>query len=302
MRRLLVAGFIAVTGAQGALAADPSDLPILRGSFQDAPRAYRTNWQGLYVGGHVGYSIHDFDFSNTTVGLQQFLVRESIFADSVGDWQLLGTSNKRSTGFGGFAGYNAQYEDVVIGLEANYTHFNSAWGSSSAALSRVIANPVGANPPPNHSYEYNVTLSGDASARVNDLLTIRGRGGYMMGSFMPYAFGGLALGLIDLNRSAAVTISQFDLYNATVQVGVDIAGNPVLGQEARRDFLGSSTVSKTENQKNLLTFGFAVGAGFEYMLMSNIFMRAEYEYAQLTTAKDTIIQLNTGRLGIGAKF
>jgi hypothetical protein len=38
------------------------------------------------------------------------------------------------------------------------------------------------------------------------------------------------------------------------------------------------------------------------MLMSNIFMRAEYEYAQLTTAKDTIIQLNTGRLGIGAKF
>lgn len=301
MRRLLVAGFMVVAMAQGAQAADPADLPILRGSVYEAPRAYRTNWQGLYVGGHGAYSSHDFDFSRTTTGLQQFLVRESIFADSVSDWQLLGSSNKRSTGFGGFVGYNAQYEDVVIGVEANYTHFSSKWGSSSSALTRVIANPVGSSPPAGHSYEYTVTLSGDAAARVNDLVTLRGRGGYMMGSFMPYAFGGLAMAFVDINRSAAVTVSQFDLYNLTV-TGADAFGNPISTQVPRRDFLGTSVESKAESQKNLLTFGFALGFGFEYMLMSNIFVRAEYEYTQLSTGKDTTIQLNTGRVGVGAKF
>ena len=78
MRRLLlVAGFI-VVAAHAAHAADPSELPILRGSFHEAPKVYRTTWQGLYVGGHAGYSSHNFDFSNTTTGLQQFLVREFV--------------------------------------------------------------------------------------------------------------------------------------------------------------------------------------------------------------------------------
>jgi opacity protein-like surface antigen len=289
MRRLLlVAGFI-VVAAQAAHAADPSELPILRGSFHEAPKVYRTTWQGLYVGGHAGYSSHNFDFSNTTTGLQQFLVRESIFADSVGDWQLLGSSNVRSAGFGGFVGYNAQYEDVVIGLEANYTRFSSKFGDSSASLSRIIANPEGANPPSGHSYEFEATLAGNARARVHDLVTLRARGGYTMGSFMGYAFGGLAAALVDIDRAATITIDQFDLYT-------DIALVP------HRDLVGTSVASKAESQKNLLAFGYAVGLGFEYMLMSNIFMRAEWEYTNLPTAKDTTIQLNTGRVGIGAKF
>lgn len=301
MRRLLVAGFIVVTAVQTARAADPADMPILRGSFYEAPKVLRTNWNGVYAGAHFGYSSHDFDFSRTTIGLQEFLVRESIFADNVGQWQLLGTSNTRSSGFGGFIGYNAQYEDVVIGIEANYTHFASKWGSSSASLTRIISNPDGASPPPGHTYEYTVTLSGDAQAKVNDVATLRARGGYAMGSFMPYAFGGLAIGFVDIDRAAAVTISQYDVYDRTV-TGADALGNPVSFQIPTRDFIGVSTATKAESQKNLLTFGFTAGLGFEYLLMQNIFMRAEYEYTQLNTAKDTTIQLNTGRVGIGAKF
>ncbi len=81
MRRLLVAGFI-VVAAHGAHAADPADVPILRGSYYEAPKAYRSNWQGFYVGGHYGYSSHDFDFSNTTGALQTALLRDySVFAD-----------------------------------------------------------------------------------------------------------------------------------------------------------------------------------------------------------------------------
>jgi outer membrane immunogenic protein len=288
MRRLLVAGFIAVV-AHSAHAADPADVPILRGSYYEAPKTYRTNWQGVYVGGHYGYSSHDFDFSNTTTGLQRFLMRESVLAASVGEWQLLGSANQRSSGFGGFVGYNAQFEDAIIGVEANYTHFAGKRGSSTASLSRTVANPEGSSPPAGHSYEYDVTLIGNASARVNDLLTLRARGGYSMGSFMPYAFAGLAAAFVDIDRSASARVVSWDLYE-------DALGF------FRRDLLGDSTETKAESQKNLLTYGFTAGLGFEYLLMQNIFMRAEYEYVQLTTAKDTIIQLNTARVGLGAKF
>ena len=30
----------------------------------------------------------------------------------------------QSSGFGGFVGYNSQWDDVVIGVELNYTHGN----------------------------------------------------------------------------------------------------------------------------------------------------------------------------------
>jgi len=291
MRRLLLAGFIAIV-AQSAHAADPADLPVLRGAFREPTPApsYQTVWQGVYVGGQFGYSSHDFDFSNTTVGLQQYLVRSSIFADSIGKWQLLGSANQRNSGFGGFVGYNSQFENVVIGVEANYTRYsNSKWGTSTASLSRIISNPTGSNPPAGHTYEYTGTLTGDAAARVNDVATLRARGGYTMGSFMPYVFAGLAIGFVDINRQAKVTIDQVDIWTDSVSV-------------PHRDFLGRTVDSKSENQTNLLSFGFTAGLGLEYMVMSNIFVRAEWEYTQLTTAKDTIVQLNTGRAGIGYKF
>jgi outer membrane immunogenic protein len=301
MRRLLVAGFIAIV-AHGAQAADAPDVPILRGAVYEAPRSYRPNWQGFYVGAQAGYSDHGFDFSNTTTGLQQFLLRESVLAARVGEWQLLGGSNVRNAGFGGFVGYNAQFEDAVIGVEANYTRFGSKWGNSSASLSRIITNPEGSNPPAGHTYEYTVTLTGDAVARVNDLVTLRARGGYAMGSFMPYAFAGLAAAFVDINRSANVRVVTRDLYSVDVLQGVLANGVPVFTTENRRDVIGDSTESKAESKKNLLTFGFTAGLGFEYLITQNMFVRAEYEYTQLTTSKDTIVQLNTGRLGVGAKF
>src|SRR6187401_504267 len=99
MRRLLVAGFIAVVTAQGALAADMPDLPVLRGSVYEAPRTYRTIWQGFYVGGQAGYGASNMKFSDLNVA----------------GWPLLEGVSHRAASFGGFAGYNAQFEDVIVG-------------------------------------------------------------------------------------------------------------------------------------------------------------------------------------------
>src|SRR5262245_20508460 len=215
MRRWLLAAFVGV-GAQGA---DAADLPILRGSFQEPPPVYRTVWDGFYVGVHYGFSSHDFDFSKTTIAEQEFLIRQSIFADSVDQWLPLGTSNQRTSGFGGFAGYNFQFEDAIVGVEASYTHFGSKWGGASSALTRDVANPQGPTPPLGHTYDYTATMTADARARVNDLVTLPARGGYSMGSFMPYAFAGLAAGFVDIDSGAAVFLNRYDRWNENVTVG-----------------------------------------------------------------------------------
>lgn len=291
MRRFALAAMV-VAMAQGAYAAD---LPILRGSYVEPTFRSYTKWEGLYVGGHVGYSTHNFDFTKTTQGLQKSIMQNTVLESVIGDWTLMGTADVRATGFGGFVGYNWQWEDAVIGIEANYTHFSgqkNATSSGSIPGIRVV-NPPGSTPPPGHSDVYDISLSGTSSARVNDLISLRARGGWAFGSFMPYGFAGLTAGIIDINRSVAISYDYYDLYNVTVGT----ASIP------RYDLIASvSGRTRSENQKSLVTFGFNAGFGFEYLVMPNIFLRAEYEYTQLPLAKDTIIQLNTGRVGVGAKF
>lgn len=287
MRRLIVAAVLASVSV-AAEAADLADLPILRGPVSEGLSSSSVNWQGIYIGGHYGYSSQDFDFSKTAQGLQRALVRNSDLATVIPDWELLGTSNVRWQGFGGFAGYNWQFTDVIGGIEINYTRFTSKPTASTGSLTRLGVNPPDAAPPPGHTYTYDLTLTGNGEAKVNDLLNLRARGGWDAGIFMPYAFAGLAIASVDVKRSASITGLRHDNYFE--------------GSTSRDDVTSCCMASKAENQKNLLTFGFSAGLGTEILLTQNIFLRAEYEYVQLPVAKDTLMQLHTIRGGIGAKF
>ncbi len=103
MRRLLVAGFIAVATQSTAFAAD---LPILRGALHEpAPACCQTVWQGFYVGGQAGYGA-------SSMALYEF----SPVPTSNAIWPFLQDATHRATMFGAFGGYNAQYENVVLGL------------------------------------------------------------------------------------------------------------------------------------------------------------------------------------------
>ena len=162
MRRLLVAGFIAVATQSAAFAAD---LPILRGALHEpAPACCQTVWQGFYVGGQAGYGSSSMDALRVQSG-----------ADLERDMAV--PLGRRPTGpsmFGAFAGYNAQYENVVLGFEGNYMHGNVHRRRRPAVThlmdesGQYIPHPVG-------------------SMTVKDFGSIRVRGGYTMGSFMPYA-------------------------------------------------------------------------------------------------------------------
>ena len=178
MRRLVVAGIIAIA-AHGAEAADLPDMPILRGSFREAPVAYRTIWQGFYVGGQAGYGASNVDFGDFNSGLIERLTADPAVLQGLPfappPWPSLEPATHRNTMFGAFAGYNAQYENVVLGFEGNYMHgtFNgSAFGRNTRSLQ------IGAT-------LLNVSTESAASMRITDFGSLRVRGGYEMGSFFP---------------------------------------------------------------------------------------------------------------------
>src|SRR5882757_8565573 len=139
MRRFLLAAmmFGAVTGARAA------DMPdFLRGSLPASSTQTR-NWDGWYVGGQVGYTSANMDFSHATKSLTNFIERNSVLQDPISQWQTLSRNDAQSIGFGAFVGRNFQYEEIVFGVEANYNYMNKLASSSTDSLSRMIVNPTG---------------------------------------------------------------------------------------------------------------------------------------------------------------
>jgi len=140
MRRFLLAAtvFGAVSGAR---AADLSDLPILRGAFTEGLTTSKVNWQGFYIGGQAGYGSADENFNGSTANMAQALLSTTLIDASmqVSQWNLgLGKNSARSSAYGAFTGYNWQWEDVVLGLEASYL-LGSFGGSASASTESLIA-------------------------------------------------------------------------------------------------------------------------------------------------------------------
>jgi outer membrane immunogenic protein len=276
MRGFLLAAMMlgAVSGAQ---AADMPDLPILRGAFTDGLTTTRVNWQGVYVGGQAGYGSSDENFKGSTRTMMAALLADTLVesAMQVSQWNLgLGKASARTTGFGGFVGYNSQWDDVVVGLEASYLH-GAFGGSSTSSEARVSPAPLSDN------FFHDVTATSTAAISISDMATFRGRAAYAYGCFLPYMFGGFALGNADISRTVSVT-----------DVMIPGPGNL---QPGRTAFLTTS-----EAQHNHLIYGYSAGLGVDVNLIGGLFARAEWEYIRFTSSVDTSI--NTVRAGLGYKF
>jgi opacity protein-like surface antigen len=305
MRLMLLAAMMCGVAA-GAQAADLSDLPILRGAMTDGLSHSARNWDGWYVGGQIGYSSADMDFSHASRGMTNFILRNSVLQEPVSQWAVLSKNHAQATGFGGFVGRNFQWTDVVLGVEANYNYMNNFSSSSKDSLSLIIANPAGESAPAGHMHSYDTTLAASAALQIKDVMTFRGRAGWAAGDFLPYMFGGLAVGRVDVQRAVTVSYNKYDDYDTTVQtlVGFDPGGTPIFASSTvhHTDYLGSSSQSQAERRTNSFVAGWTAGLGLEYMLWGNIFMRGEWEYVRFVSVKDISFSANNLRFGIGYKF
>jgi opacity protein-like surface antigen len=297
MRGFLLAAVI-FGAASGAKAADMPDF--LRGSISAPAPTLNRNWDGWYVGGQVGYTSADIDLSHGPKSLTNFMLRNSVLQAPVSDWELLSKNHAQAAGFGAFVGRNYQWDDLVFGVEANYNYMNNLASSSTNSMSRLIVNPAGENPPAGHTHTYATTLSGSAALLIKDVVTFRGRAGWATGSFLPYVFGGLAVGRVDPSRTATLSYDKYDDYDVTTITVV--GGLPVSTTVHHTDYLGSSTTAQSERRPNSFVAGWTGGLGLEYCLWGNVFVRAEWEYIKFLKVKDMTFNTNTARLGVGYKF
>jgi outer membrane immunogenic protein len=280
MRRLVLTAvmFAAVSGAQ---AADMPDLPALRGAFTDGLSSSKTNWQGFYIGAQGGYGASDENFNGATSNMIGPLIDHNVIQDmGVAQWNLgLGKTTHQSSGWGAFAGYNSQWDDIVIGIEASYLH--GSFGGSTSASQGPLVGPL------SDGFYHAVQATSAASISISDMATFRGRAAYSFGSFLPYVFGGLALGNADISRGVTIEDHFAPTFNQAV---ASCATTPPF----------CATLASTQVQHNHLIYGYTGGLGVDVNLIGGLFLRAEYEYVRFTSAIDT--NINTVRAGLGYKF
>src|SRR5438105_1263267 len=193
MGRWVVAfAFIALTCPATAADFEPS---IFGSPYVPAPPTY-TRWSGFYAGGQAGFGTTKIDFSDVIA-----LGPSDPFLSPYGPasaWAQFGKTRANAASFGGFVGYNFQWDDVIIGIETNYNR-TSLYGSSSASrcyLADYLNTPcflaiqLGTNP----ATYYDTTIDTSAHFKITDYVTLRGRAGWAVESFLPYVTAGLAFG------------------------------------------------------------------------------------------------------------
>src|SRR5262245_34949781 len=107
-----------------------ADWP-LRGSL--APPTY-VRWDGAQVGVEVGWGTLRNDFGNSTAPLVAFILRntaaEAEFSPS--SWTTLPSGTTNGPVFGGYIGYNMQWDQLVLGVDFGYKYANISINANDA--------------------------------------------------------------------------------------------------------------------------------------------------------------------------
>lgn len=228
-------------------------------------------WRGFYLGGQIAYSSATADFSNSTQAPIAYSLRETQvenqFAPS--HWQVLGTASHGTTGFGGFIGYNAEftgpYANVVLGWEANYEHTSLSLVAPNSPIARIL--PTGDI----------VSITGSGTLNDLDFGTLRARAGVAIGNFLPYGFAGFATGNTNIAIAETTTLVQ-------------------------KTPPGTFVFTGTAGKNSEWLYGYTVGAGVDFAVSKNLFLRGEYEYVQFHSIDGVALDLNTVRAGAAFKF
>ncbi len=169
------------------------DFDALPGSQPFGAPRYM-DWRGFYIGGQFSYSDANANFSNATQAPIAYSLRETTLENEItpSNWPVLGSANHSAAGFGGFVGYNIQYDRLVVGFEANYDQASLSLAAPNSPISRIT-------PADSQGNNYLVNITGSGAVTNLDFGTLRARAGWALGNFLPYGFAGFALGRADVN-------------------------------------------------------------------------------------------------------
>jgi opacity protein-like surface antigen len=274
MRGVVLAAAVMLGSVASAQAADMPDF--LRGSL---PGGYSppVNWRGFYLGGQAAWANSTQNFSGST--MDRSLFPKVVAGNVVGEIPGLtapipfGLSSKGTTGFGAFTGYNWQWDEAVLGLDISYLH--GGFGGSVSAVRQFASTGALSD-----GLFHDPKVTSTSTIGISDYATFRARAGYAYNCFMPYAFGGFALGYASVLSS--VRVDDF---------ASGAAGGP---------FFAVSPFSGISAGENHVIYGYTAGLGVDINLYAGLFVRAEWEYVRFTQQVD--VNMNTVRAGLGYKF
>ncbi len=191
MKRLLLAGVIAGLSSACAYAADlgPYRAPPPQRDYYEPVRDMPWSWRGFYGGVNAGYSSGGDD--NVTLS-------------GPGIGTAIGSLEPNGWSGGGQIGYNAQFQSLVFGIEADL---------QSADIGDGISGPV-----PGTGY------FAAASTNVDWFSTLRGRVGYAAGPALLYATGGFAFADVDTHVNASNGVNSVSFSNDEVKTGYALGG------------------------------------------------------------------------------
>jgi outer membrane immunogenic protein len=271
-----VAAFALLALTPAAAAAD-LDAAALRGSFSNifSSKSY-SRWDGLNFGVHIGIASMDTDFGNSTSQEVAYILRNSTLENeaSPSSWTALPRNITNGRTYGAFLGYNTQWDQLVLGLDAAYNRAASLQASAADSISRVVTTSDGV--------KHDVTIAAQSTMKLVDYATMRVRAGYAVGQFLPYAFVGGAVGRFNYTSSATVTSLETPPAPA-----VPFTFGPQ---------------TQSNNKENAVVGGFTVGLGMDVALLPNVFLRGEWEFVGFAQVNGIRSAINSGRIGLGVKF
>jgi opacity protein-like surface antigen len=269
---------LAAFGLDGrAIAAD-----YLRGPYagEAQPQSESVDWAGVYGGVHAGITSGQTDPRSMAAPLAQNALPNTVITDTVASMISFKESNKQGASYGAFIGVNWQWDDIVLGIEADYTH-SSIKANSTSTQARTVR-PTGTTD------EYAVIATSTSRAKISDWATLRGRVGYAAGMFMPFLTAGVAFGNLDGRATTNGTWERYDVSGgAPVPYPAPFFTGNFAGVVGRRG----------------ITYGGAFGAGIDMQLIPNTFLRAEWQYIQFASGgQRPEVSINTARVAGGVKF
>jgi opacity protein-like surface antigen len=252
------------------------DMDWLRGSFTSASYS---RWEGVNFGVGFGLTNQHTDFGSATSSEVAFILRNTTLENEAhpSDWTTLPADSTNGRNYGLFLGYNVQWDQLVLGVDAAYNRGSSIRNSASDTLARRVTT--------SDNIQHDVQIDASSTMELVDYATLRARAGYTVGQFLPYAFVGAAVGRFNYTTSATVTSLE------TALTGAPPPAPYTYGP-----------ITENNNKDNAIVGGFTVGLGVDVAILPNVFLRGEWEFVGFAQVNGIRTTINTGRVGVGVKF
>ncbi len=275
--RLVAALAVSTLSIAPAVAAD-----YLRGPLPEpAARAGVSSpydWSGAYAGGHFNFGSSRFNNADLLTPAASTAISSSELSTHLGTTNAFGNANGNKGGYGGYIGYNTMWDDVVVGLEGEYTRADVRATSSSTLVGTLTSTAV-----TNGYFNYNTTLTGRTT--INDYFAVKARAGWAIDRLLLFASLGVARATVTRETGASGT---WELYSSPPRTPVSGLVTAAGGWK--------STYAK---------WGFVAGLGAEYALTDNVILRGDWQYLGIGSAnggKNGYHTMNTVRAGANIKF